>query len=460
MIDILVIAAFWGMLIYFSLSRSGGIFALLFSSLAFGSFAVVPPEATGGVTFLATPFVVLGMTVWVLRTRGTFSQVMAQATSPNGFLLLTMFTMYAILSAFVLPRLLSGSIYVFAVRADALGLSLVQPSSQNITQSFYLLVSLVLVLVTYMAARLRPMEIFTGAKIGGAVMILTGIVDMAVGNTSLLDPFRTATYTLHTTQTIGGADRIVGLMPEPSSFGSACVALAALIHFMSAGYTVSRLAALTSGLIVTGLVLMAVLSTSSTALVMLAVFGALAIASGAYAFIVNQQTLPRGSVMTSIILAVFSAAAVLFMAAFIPSVVMPIFDTLDQLVFKKVESDSFDERSGWNTAAWNAFLESKGLGVGLGSARASSWPMVIIGNTGVLGSLLFALFLVHILIIRNKAAPILLRNRARGAKLALLVAMTGAILSATSADFGGLIAVSFGMILAWQTRTEYDKDLT
>lgn len=445
----LAIAAFWGLLLICSVSRSGSIFALLFASMAFGSFAVVPPALTGGVTLLGTPFVVLGLLFWILRTRGAFRNAVTEAASPRTFLLLTLFTAFAILSAVVMPRLLAGSIYVIPVRAGPEGLSLLRPTSQNITQSLYLLISLVLALSTYEAARLRPAAVFIGALIGGGVLILSGLADMFAGDSGLLDPFRTATYALHTTQTISGTERITGLMPEPSSFGATCVGMAALIHFLGSGFALSRQARLATTGLVSGLALMAVQSTSSTAIVMLAVFVALALASGLYGLVIARQALPRTNVLSSLILGLFVAAAVLFLIAFAPSILTPVFDLLDQLVFKKVQSQSFDERSGWNLAAWNAFLASNGLGVGLGSARASSWALVILSNTGLIGFTLFASFLVQLLIKRNGSAPALLKNRANGAKLALLVTMTGSILAATSADFGGLIAISFGLILAW-----------
>jgi hypothetical protein len=71
--------------------------------------------------------------------------------------------------------------------------------------------------------------------------------------------------------------------------------------------------------------------------------------------------------------------------------VLPIVaDFVEATVNDKLTSSSFDERSGADTQSYEVFLDTFGLGVGLGSARASSFFPTLLSATGLIGSLLFA----------------------------------------------------------------------
>ncbi len=53
-------------------------------------------------------------------------------------------------------------------------------------------------------------------------------------------------------------------------------------------------------------------------------------------------------------------------------------------------SSSYSDRSSSNSDSLGVFLDSWGIGVGLGSARASSFLPTLLSATGLLGSLLFS----------------------------------------------------------------------
>lgn len=61
-------------------------------------------------------------------------------------------------------------------------------------------------------------------------------------------------------------------------------------------------------------------------------------------------------------------------------------------VFNKLDSGAGVERSSWNRQAWQNFVDTYGIGVGLGSARASSLLFVLISNLGLLGTPFFFAF--------------------------------------------------------------------
>jgi hypothetical protein len=62
----------------------------------------------------------------------------------------------------------------------------------------------------------------------------------------------------------------------------------------------------------------------------------------------------------------------------------------------KMSTDSGVERSSWNRQAMQNFIDTFGFGVGNGSVRASSILFGIPASLGVLGTLLFGLFLAGV----------------------------------------------------------------
>jgi ABC-type antimicrobial peptide transport system permease subunit len=102
----------------------------------------------------------------------------------------------------------------------------------------------------------------------------------------------------------------------------------------------------------------------------------------------------------------------------------------DATVFNKLQSDSGAERSAWNQQAWSNFVSTYGLGVGLGSGYASSYPLVLLSNLGIPGTLCFAAFVYQLLFARPAGA---LQSQAavtRAARQAVLATLIAASLSA------------------------------
>jgi hypothetical protein len=77
----------------------------------------------------------------------------------------------------------------------------------------------------------------------------------------------------------------------------------------------------------------------------------------------------------------------LFNAGFFDQFVRPI----EAAVINKSTSSSGLERTYWNLKSLQGFVDTSGLGIGLGSSRASSWPIAVLSQLGLLGALMMAI---------------------------------------------------------------------
>ncbi len=188
--------------------------------------------------------------------------------------LLAMFGLYMVVTAFLFPRIFAGSVELYALNA-ADNLSLLSPSSANITQSIYMLVSIGMTFVfAYRGQNLKFRNDFLYASFFGATILLaSGIIDMLLGGAGregLLIPFHNATYHLLDTVEVAGQKRVVGFMPEASIFGAACCANLSFLVFNRQAYS-GWLRKFGVPVVALGLLIMIYLSTSSSAYIGLAV---------------------------------------------------------------------------------------------------------------------------------------------------------------------------------------------
>ncbi len=452
------LAVFWLLVLWGLISRRPVLWYMLFGALAFGSFAVVPPQVTGGVTLLPASVVAVFLVAKTLLRPKAARLALDAAIDPKRLGLLTAFVIVAIVSAFLLPRLFAGQVAVVPMRVGGSPTDLLWPTSANLTQAAYLMLSLgVAIAAAVYVRRMEDLAIIVRAVcFGGAIVCLTGVVEMVASRTgaqALLDPFRTASYAIFTDSTVGGTRRAVGLMPEASSFGPLCVGFAAIL-FLLRSATDARMVnpALQAG-VVGLLLLLAALSTSSTAY--LGLFALLVLISGNWLRQALQrgQSRPHRRRLAGEMVTAYSAAFMVMIVFLLdPHLLTPITDFVDRMVFGKVSTNSFDERMFWNSMGVAAFVETHGLGVGVGGARTSSWAIAILSNTGLIGSALMLAFLAVCLL---KSAP---RGEAVGrevmlaAKLTILVSLAMGSISGTTTDFGVFTGFLFGLVMATRWR--------
>jgi hypothetical protein len=123
-----------------------------------------------------------------------------------------------------------------------------------------------------------------------------------------------------------------------------------------------------------------------------------------------------------------------------------LYSIFDQMILQKTQTASYIERSAWTRVAFEAWLTTDGLGVGVGSVRTSNFFANILASTGFLGFGLFGLFLLRIFTLRPPADR-RLAELLRGSKLTLVPTLFGAAVAGTTPDYGGMIAALFGIIV-------------
>ncbi|MFF8803212.1 MULTISPECIES: hypothetical protein [unclassified Methylobacterium] len=445
-------ALLWILILAAAFSNGPGLLYLLMICGAFGSLQMLP--GSGGANLLpqsACAAVFIGK---VMIQPGNIRRGIEAALDPQRLVLFSAFLVYALFGALVLPRLFSGMIEVVPVSAFRFGTDILKPGAGNITQSGYMALSYAATLAFTIIGQTEAVRAHYRRALlcAACALIATGLVDLITFSLNLgavLEPFRTATYALLTDVEAEGAKRVVGLMPEASSYGTACVGVAAALVFARPLYRAGNEQLLVMAAI-GGLVLMTMLSTSSTAYVGLAVFG-LVYGLDLLVRMLDAGNPRRDQIGIEVGLIVFVAFAVFATFVIQPALFDPIVAMVDKMVFQKSSSASYVERSLWNRVGWHAFLDSGGLGVGLGSIRVSNWAISILGSTGLFGALLMFGFIAQQLL----AAP---RDASREAvlfatvtKLALVPVLVMYQLAGTIPDIGIAASAALGMIAAAHT---------
>jgi hypothetical protein len=452
--EFLPIAAFWALTLLALLGDGKSLVYLLFSALSFGSFAVIPPGLTGGLTFTPAPMVSLILAARILLTPTGFAFLYQTAFDLRRLLLLMLYWVVAVIVTLLAPRLFAGQVEVIEVRSTILLLGSVplQPTTQNLSQLAYMTISIITVFA-FACVLKRPgwwTAILQGLLLGGVVAIVTGLLDMA-GQASpigaALAPFRTASYALLTDVEILGAKRVVGLMPEASAYGGLCISLIAALHFLGRLTPNALMRDTIRPLVVLGLIVMAALSTSSAAYVALGVFAGVAGLEWVW------RLLTAGSGRTDLRRlwreGAFGIAAVMALALVImanPGVLSPAVEMVDRMVFQKTTTSSFKERTMWTAVSWRALWDTYGFGVGLGGTRASNAFVAVASNTGVLGAALFYGFLAWLFLRPLPDSPDLARGAMAAARWAFLPGFTVGLMVGTSANFGALAALYFAIL--------------
>jgi hypothetical protein len=262
-----------------------------------------------------------------------------------------------------------------------------------------------------------------------------------------LAPIRTAGYALLTDTQQAGFWRITGAQSEASSFGAVSLMCLAFT------YTYWRKTGSRSAFILSVLLFVLIcLSTSSTAYAGLMVLGAPVMLSILYSLISGRLVSAQALV---IVLATLGMAGGMYLYIVHPSFFDPIVHLIDATLVNKLESASAHERAYWNYKSLQSFFDTGGLGVGLGSSRASSWLIAVLSQLGVLGSLLI-LALVAII-----ARPPLDARLAGGREVDAIVSsvrmcaiavFVSRSISGAAADPGMIVFVSLAVVSAYNVR--------
>ncbi|MFP6556759.1 hypothetical protein WJ542_00245 [Paraburkholderia sp. B3] len=302
---------------------------------------------------------------------------------------------WGVFGAIVLPRALAGSTLVFTIdrNADPNSAGLLQalgPVSGNLSQAVYCVGDLVVFCSMYVFLRCRgAYDVLAKAVLAlTALDVLAAAVDIAshLAGVDALAFVKTADFAYFNGSELGGLLRISGTFSEASAFAYFTLQLFAVcVNLWLVGYRPK-----TSGALAAASGALLLLSTSGSAYVGLAGYLMVLLVSrpGRISRTANARKARMWALM-----ACLGVLLALYIVLFMPGVARALGDFIDATVLSKADSDSGVERSSFNAQAFTNFLDTYGIGVGLGSVRVSSFVMVVLACLGVVGTLCYTIFL-------------------------------------------------------------------
>ncbi len=446
----------WCLILPTALANGPALLYMLFIVNVFMSLQMLPGDGAGTTLVPATIYGGV-LVVKVALGPGNLLRGVESALDPRRLGLFTAFIFYCALTALLLPRIFSGLLEVIPVSgADLNGASILKPRSGNITQTCYMLISYLTALAfSVIGSREDMRRCYMQALVWGAfALIVTGLLDLVtyrLGLSGLLDPFRTANYTLLTDVEAAGAKRVVGLTPEASSYGTLCVSAAGALLLLRPLYPRGWTRAIATAAMI-GVGVMALLSTSATAYVGGAVVACVYLYN-LVSRIVDQNAVGRETCGQEIGIIICSSFLALMIVALAPDRVAPLFDVFDKVIFQKSNSLSYIQRSMWSRVGWEAFVNSGGIGAGLGSVRTSNWPISILGSTGVFGALLIFGYVVQKLTLSTKGLAAKDAAFLNAMRLTILPFLAMSSLGGTIPDIGILTAAVLGLLSVARTNS-------
>ncbi len=347
-------------------------------------------------------FLLLGV---MTRERATREFLHALQFGEPGFWF-ALLVVYGVLSAYFAPRLLSGITQIVPLGTtifdDSRSTVPLVPVSSNLTQSVYMVGNLLCYALTVaVASNWRGFNAVLAGLLAYAVantaFALLDVATYSTGTQGMLAFMRNAQYVLHTDDQVAGVKRIVGSFTEASSFARSTLGVFA---FTGTLWLCGRRPYLTGFIAITSLVLV-VMSTSSTGLVGAPAMGLIlymtAIAVG------GHKNARRTSTLAIVFVPTIATAAALLIAID-PDMSKVVYNYINIIALGKSTSDSAIERGSWNMAAIQNVFDTMGVGVGLGTARTSSFALALLANVGIAGTIFYLLFAFGALI-RKRGIP-------------------------------------------------------
>jgi hypothetical protein len=412
-------------------SRSGALYWQMVFCL-FGAAAAIqlPGGAIVTPAVLFLPFLI--WRAWTAQYGRNYTRRL-----PMAGVWLALAVICGLVGAVFLPRIFAGDVRILTVDRStgnfAVAMYPLGPVSGNITQSGYALGSLFAFLsLRSLLAESNRLEHFRDAVLLLASFdCLAAVLNLAqfhLGFPNVLDSVRTAYALFEAYEEAGtGLMRISGTFSETSGFCSFSLPLFAFAFSL----WLNKVRPFYSGMVAALLLVFLLIATSTTAYVGLALYSATLI------FILTYRGYRRGTVpRIGLLVAGGLLALVIVGSPFVleSEIARKLEDYFQITVFNKMGSTSGVERGAWNQQAWSNFVDTYGLGVGLGSARASSLVLVLLSNIGLIGTLCFVGFLLRCF--RNLGGNAATAPVPEAARQALLAALASAVVSSAVFDLG------------------------
>ena len=293
------------------------------------------------------------------------------------------FTVIGVLGALLLPRIFNGVAHAMLSRGalNAATMVNVAPGGTNIIQAFYLVLNLALFSIAAALVATRDDGLrwaLRGVAVGLAFACVLGLYQLVAFYAGLPWPREIINSNLGVgqfpDQMAGDIKRITATFWEPSLLGYSFVGCLGI--FLLGGRN-TRL----------GLLALCVLLLSTSSL---GYFG-LAALVGVW-LCADREASASTKWQVALGLAAVCAAFVIADQWYTGGAI------LDDLVLNKAESSSGVGRSTANHLALQTFFESGGLGVGIGTTRASSFGATLLATTGVPGFIAFMAFAMTLIL--------------------------------------------------------------
>lgn len=382
--------------------------------------------------------------VLLLKLLGPAPFDLSETPPQTGILILLL--IYCAISAVIFPRLFEGDLQVFTLNRGQLGqggikvgaftsrLVPLRPSPANLSQMFYFALSAFFFMAAYsiMKSRGAAKLIFQALLVATFIHGLLAVLD-AAKLSALLAPFRTANYSLLDEHQVAGVPRIIGGFAEASSFGAASMYFLAffLVHFVNTWSRWSAAAALVSAAC-------ALASFSSTAyfagFCLVVYVTVLLVWRAASSRMQWQETMTVG-------IAAYGVLAIVGLVLIATPAGHVFSEILERIIFDKASTSSALERGMWAEYGYRTFVDTYGLGAGIGSIRSNGFAAVYLGSIGAIGFGLVLAFLGWTIFpryVRNIVSSDEPARRAiySAARATLVIAICSRVASATTPDFG------------------------
>jgi len=450
MSEYFVIGVFWIACLYAIVRDLRLLFLLFFCSLCFGSFTVVPVSLTGGLTITPTSVLSLALVARLLMSFDGINFVLQATASVFSLRLLKIYCIVAVITTLFMSRLFQDHIYVYSLRN--VDYTLLKPTSQNITQLAYVILSCSTAVALARLYKEGSYLLLTIIALCSLALLLgiTGLLDN-FHVTSALSPFRNGSYIVHAEHNVLGAKRIIGLMPEASSYATLCVSVFVILFFLRK-YCPSHFTR--NYLIPVCLIVLGVCiwySASSTGFIGVIVFLLVIILSvikrvftHLFAGVTNTRKI--GNFLGAVLI----VASIAMFGDWVLNRMQDALAVLDLMLFKKIDSESYLTRSAQNMTAWRAFIDSHLLGIGLGSTRTSSSILAVVSGVGLLGAV--ALYSQLILLGIKPAGGVESQTASVSVyRKSMMPIFVMSAVSSSVADFGPLVA----FLIAFSVASRY-----
>jgi hypothetical protein len=431
----------------------------LVASLAFGSTALVTLSSLGGSSPLIYTFFGVLLVSAVATRRRIWQDLGDVFGKIRPIWVLCSLMVYAVVGAWLFPRLFSGQTSAFVQSRTRQGVieASLAPVSANISQSAYFILGglTAIALCALLLHKDRISQVRRGFFLWCFLHAGMGLLDLIgklIGAGDVLMPIRTASYAMLTHTSEAGFWRIAGSYSEASAFGS--VSLACLSFCYLYWRKTRSLLARWLSLV---LLILVLLSTSSTAYVGLAVLGLPVAFSIVHSFLVGRFAKDEILMISLLSIGIFGILAI---SLYDRGILDPIVQLIDSTVINKSNSASGQERTYWNIKSLQSFVDTSGLGIGFGSSRASSWPIAVISQLGLVGSAMMAVLLIVVARGLGGLAPYVdpetdaVVSSVRACALAGIVA---ASIASGSADPGMLFFIALAVISATRVRARRNR---